>query len=70
MMIIVLAIVAAAHIGYSIAEMRCAIEHGGSSAPINTALFLLVPYGFLEIVLFASAVITRVLHLKKKSKEQ
>ena len=70
MMIIVLAIVAAAHVGYSIAELRCAIEHGGSSAPQNTALFLLIPYGLVEIVLFASAVVTRILHIKAKSKEQ
>ena len=69
MMIIILAIVAAAHIGYSLAEMQCAIEHEGASAPQSIVLFLLIPYGFVELILLAALIITNKLH-KKYSKTE
>jgi hypothetical protein len=68
MAIIVVAIVAAAHVGYSLAEIQCAIEHAGHSASKSIVLFMLIPYGLVEVLLFAGSVITRILHGKKKKK--
>ena len=69
MMIVVTAIVAAAHVGYSLAEMQCAIEHNGASAPQSVVLIMLIPYGFVELILLAAAIISRVLHRKSQPKE-
>ena len=66
MAIIVVAIVAAAHVGYSLAEIQCAIEHAGNSVSKSIVLFMLIPYGLVEILLFAGAIVTRILHNKKK----
>jgi hypothetical protein len=69
MMIIVTAIVAAAHVGYSLAEMQCAIEHNGASAPQGVVLIMLIPYGFVELILLAAAITSKILHKRSQPKD-
>ena len=59
-------IAAAAHIGYSFAEMKCSIEHLGASADANVTFLMLIPYGIIVGILALGSFVFFGLHKKSK----
>lgn len=59
-------IAAAAHVGYSFAEMKCSIEHLGASADANVTFLMLIPYGIIVGILALGGCVFYGLHRRGK----
>ena len=62
-------IAAAAHIGYSFAEMKCGIAHLGASADANVTFLMLIPYGIIIGILAFGGCVFYGLHRRSKKTE-
>ena len=62
-------IAAAAHVGYSFAEMKCSIEHLGASADANVTFLMLIPYGIIVGILAFGGCVFYGLHRRGKKPE-